>query len=58
MAIIMPDKKTLDEFELLAGTLMSQYEANAIENTKLSEIRDSLLPKLMSGELDLSDINL
>lgn len=58
VAIIMPDKKTLDEFELLAGTLMSQYEANAIENTKLSEIRDSLLPKLMSGELDLSDINL
>ena len=31
---------------------------NEIENQRLSELRDSLLPKLMSGELDVSDLNI
>ena len=57
-AILMPDKKTLHEFETLAGQLMAQFEANIQENSKLAELRDALLPKLMSGELDVSDIDL
>lgn len=31
---------------------------NDIENQKLIDLRDTLLPKLMSGELDVSNINL
>ena len=32
--------------------------ANQVENTKLSNMRDVLLPKLMSGELNVSDLDL
>jgi len=56
-AILLPDKEILNEFESLAGQLMAQVEANIQENSKLAELRDTLLPKLMSGELDVSDID-
>ncbi|MBQ4260036.1 MAG: restriction endonuclease subunit S [Lachnospiraceae bacterium] len=56
--ILVPDDEILAKFEELAGTLMAQYEANILENIKLAFIRDSLLPKLMSGELDVSNIDL
>ena len=56
-AILLPDKEILNEFESLAGQLMAQVEANIQENSKLAELRDMLLPKLMSGELDVSDID-
>ena len=58
IAILIPDRQTLDDFEALVGQLMLQYEANLLENTKLSELRDALLPRLMSGELDVSNIDL
>jgi len=56
--ILVPDEHTLTEFESLTGHLMAKYEANILENNKLSEMRDTLLPKLMSGELDVSNIDL
>ena len=56
--ILLPDKDMLDKFEYVAGGLMNQYERNVNENIKLSELRDTLLPKLMSGELDVSDIDI
>ena len=58
VAILIPDQQTLDDFEVLVGQLMLQYEANLLENAKLAELRDSLLPKLMSGEIDVSGIDL
>lgn len=57
VAILIPDRQTLDDFEALVGQLMLQCEANLLENAKLTELRDSLLPRLMSGELDVSDID-
>lgn len=56
--IILPTSDILDEFETLAEGLMAQYEKNRVENIKLAEVRDSLLPKLMSGELDVSGLNI
>lgn len=56
--ILLPDVETLAKFETFAGTMMNQWEANKQENVKLASLRDTLLPKLMSGELDVSDINL
>ncbi|MFR2518405.1 restriction endonuclease subunit S [Peptostreptococcus stomatis] len=56
-AILLPDKEILNEFESLAGQLMAQVEANIQENSKMAELRDTLLSKLMSGELDVSDID-
>lgn len=47
--------KPLDE---LVTALYQQISANIEEITKLETLRDTLLPKLMSGELDVSDIDL
>lgn len=58
VSVLLPDVDTLNEFETLAGTLMAQYEANVAENNHLANIRDTLLPKLMSGEIDLSSIDI
>lgn len=58
VSILIPDKETLANFEALVGQLMEQYEANLLENAKLVELRDTLLPRLMSGELDVSALDL
>ena len=49
------------DYNRIGGLLQPIYDliiANRIENKKLAETRDSLLPKLMSGELDVSDIDI
>lgn len=56
--ILIPDKETLSNFENLVGQLMKQYEANLLENVKLAELRDTMLPRLMSGDLDVSSLDL
>ena len=56
--ILIPDNETLLKFETLVGQLMKQYQVNLLENDKLAELRDALLPKLMSGEIDVSAIQL
>ena len=38
--------------------LLGEYINNRLENERLSALRDALLPKLMSGELDVSDLDL
>lgn len=58
VSVLVPDAETLTKFEAFAGTLMNQWEANKQENVKLASLRDTLLPKLMSGVLDVSDIDL
>lgn len=58
ISVLVPDNDTLVKFENLAGSLMSKCEENINENRRLSSLRDELLPKLMSGELDVSDIDL
>ena len=58
VVVLVPDEETLAKFEALAGSLMAQWETNNNENVKLASLRDTLLPKLMSGELDVSDINI
>lgn len=56
VSVLLPDIDTLNEFESLAGTLMSKNDTNILENNHLANIRDTLLPKLISGELDVSNI--
>jgi type I restriction enzyme S subunit len=58
VSILIPDQEILNEFEALVGQLMEQYQVNLLENSKLAELRDALLPRLMSGELDVSNIDL
>ena len=47
-----------EEFNALTEPLLSMIMTNDIENQKLIDLRDTLLPKLMSGELDVSNLNL
>ena len=56
--ILIPDQETLNEYEALVGQLMEHYQANMLENNKLAELRDTLLPRLMSGELDVSGLDI
>lgn len=56
--IIVPPEDILTDFEHIAGQLMKLYEYNRQENTRLSALRDTLLPKLMSGEIDVSNVDI
>ena len=49
--IIIPDKETLDKFETILETLYNSIFEHLLESQTLSAIRDSLLPKLMSGKI-------
>jgi len=46
------------EFNALTEPLLSMIMANDLENQRLADLRDTLLPQLMSGELDVSDLEL
>lgn len=54
----IPSDTELNEFNKLAKPMLAQIESNRLENISLSALRDGLLPKLMSGEIDVSEINL
>lgn len=56
--LILPSDDELAEFQSLVSPMYAQIRINAIENDKLKRLRDSLLPKLMSGEINVSDIQL
>ena len=55
---IIPEKAVLDDFENLLSPLFYQQEVVEEENTLLSSLRDSILPRLMSGKLNASEINM
>ena len=56
--IVLPTENELEEFNAIAFPVLEQLNSNKAENKRLSALRDALLPKLMSGELDVSDIDL
>lgn len=55
---VMPDADTIQLFSSFCEPVFKEQEILEAENQRLSALRDSLLPKLMSGELDVSDIDL
>ncbi len=58
MELSIPDADTFTKFEDIVAPMYQAIQQNMQESSKLAELRDSLLPKLMSGELDVSDIGL
>lgn len=56
--ISIPSDTKLKQFNSIADPLFSQIESNKKENIKLSTLRDTLLPKLMSGELSVEEVSL
>lgn len=58
MPILIPTDDVIEVFERIVAPMDAIIRNNYDENCRLQEIRDSLLPKLMSGELDVSEIDL
>ena len=56
--VIIPSTKVMLEFTELVEPIFELILLNQKENNRLSNLRDTLLPKLMSGELDVSNIDL
>ena len=54
----LPTAENMAEFEEVTEPMFSQIVNNLNENKRLAILRDSLLPKLMSGELDVSRLDL
>ena len=50
---IIPDEENLNKFEKFTNSLFAKVQDNQQENQKLSNIRDTLLPKLMNGEIEV-----
>lgn len=55
---VMPDTDTIQLFRSFCEPLFKEQEVLESENKYLSALRDSLLPKLMSGEIDVSELDL
>ena len=58
MELNIPDSVTLQKFENIVGTMYGTIQHNNEESKKLSTLRDSLLPRLMSGEIDVSNLDI
>lgn len=54
----LPDSVTLEKFNALIIPMTNAIVSNQEENTRLYQLRDTLLPRLMSGEIDVSDLDL
>ena len=54
----VPPKELLKQFNNLCASSLELIFKNGLENERLSDLRDSLLPKLMSGEIDVDSIEL
>jgi len=55
--ILVPEAKILSQFHEIVEPLFMKIKENQIEIENLTKLRDTLLPKLMSGDIDVSDIN-
>lgn len=58
MPFVVPTNDELEEFHGFAAPIFAKIKANQIETDNLTALRDTLLPKLMSGKLDVSGIEL
>ena len=55
---VIPDKENMQRIDALMKPIFEQIIANKLESCRLAELRDTLLPRLMSGELKVSDIKI
>ena len=55
LQVIMPEQKVFEDFETIVSPLFARIESSEKENSRLSTLRDTLLPRLMSGELEVPE---
>ena len=58
IAVIIPPTTILQQFESIVKPLFTMAESLQKENYRLAHLRDTLLPKLMSGELKINDLSI
>ena len=58
LEVPLPLESDLKKFNAVAEPMRKQIVHNALENKRLTALRDALLPKLMSGEIDVSEVDL
>ncbi|MBC3535706.1 restriction endonuclease subunit S [Megasphaera hominis] len=56
--IVLPDAKTLNLFDEITTPMIEQIVNNSLEDKRLKVLRDTLLPKLMSGEIDVTTLDI
>ena len=56
--VTLPDDNILNRFDNLTAPMIDQIVSHSLENKRLEELRDALLPKLMSGEIDVEDVKI
>ena len=56
LPILIPSSQILQRFEVLVNPIDAAIETNYVENCHLQNLRDALLPRLMSGEIDVSHL--
>lgn len=56
LKVVIPDEKSILEFDSISSLIDSQIKRTVQESRRLAELRDTLLPRLMSGELSVNDI--
>lgn len=57
-SFLLPPDSVIEEFCHIVTPMYDLITSNIVENQSLAKTRDSLLPRLMSGELDVSDLDL
>ncbi len=55
---ILPSQETLKQFDNIASAIFKKILYNTRENGRLTQLRDTLLPKLMSGEIDVLNVDI
>ena len=58
VSAVIPDAETLAKFSDFCAPIFAQQRILEEQNQSLATLRDNLLPKLMSGEIDVSDVQL
>ena len=58
MQIRIPDDETLQRFDEIVSPMYEAMKENDKQSSNLGLLRDALLPRLMSGEIDVSDIDI
>ena len=58
MTILIPDKETMAKFDDVCSKMDGQIKTLAQESRRLAQLRDTLLPRFMSGELKMNEITI
>ena len=53
----LPDNNILNQFDEITSPMIDQIVVNCLESKRLAGLRDALLPRLISGELDVSELD-